>query len=95
MTQNITVRVEFSGGLELLFSNKRSHSLNIPTNVPKNNSTKVPLRDGTVDDKPADIDYLIHHLRDHLLKERVELFMENSTVCVLPSMCEDMINWRT
>ena len=31
--------------------------------------------------RPADATYL-HHLRDHLLKEREELFIENRTACV-------------
>ncbi|KAG2092782.1 hypothetical protein BD769DRAFT_1520910, partial [Suillus cothurnatus] len=30
--------------------------------------------------KAADLEYLIYHLRDHLLKERPELFMENGTI---------------
>ena len=36
--------------------------------------------------RPADMTYLLHHLRDHLLKEREELFMENGTVCVDSSL---------
>ncbi|KAG7442844.1 ubiquitin-related modifier 1 [Guyanagaster necrorhizus] len=65
----LAIRVEFGGGLELLFSNQRSHKLKIPANISKNSVGK-----------PADIDYLIHHLRDNLLKERKELFMEKDTV---------------
>lgn len=30
--------------------------------------------------KPTDITYLIHWMRDNLLKERAELFMEGGTV---------------
>ncbi|KAK0469099.1 ubiquitin-related modifier 1 [Desarmillaria tabescens] len=66
---SITIRVEFGGGLELLFSNQRSHKVKIPATISK---------DGP--GKPADVDYLIHHLRDNLLKEREELFMEKDTV---------------
>lgn len=73
----VALKIEFSGGLELLFSNQRSHKLIIPALVPKDNST---IAVDTTDLKPADVTYLIHHLRDHLLKERVELFMENGTV---------------
>lgn len=64
MTTITSVRVEFGGGLELLFSNQKSHKVKIPT----------------VDNKPSDVKYLIHWLRDNLLKEREELFLENDTV---------------
>ena len=69
MTTTISVRVEFGGGLELLFSNQRSYKVEIPTR--------------TTDNKPSDAKYLIHWLRDNLLKEREELFVENDTVWVL------------
>jgi len=65
MTTTKSVRVEFSGGLELLFSNQKSQKVEIPT---------------TADDKPTDVNYLIHWLRDNLLKERSELFVDNDTV---------------
>ncbi|KAJ7326354.1 ubiquitin-like modifier 1 [Mycena albidolilacea] len=72
---SISLKVEFSGGLELLFSNQRSHKLSVPALVP------TTYGDTTSDaQKPADITFLIHYLRDNLLKERVELFMENGTV---------------
>jgi len=61
MTTTTSVRVEFGGGLELLFSNQKSHKVKIPT-------------------KPSDVKCLIHWLRDNLLKEREELFLENDTV---------------
>lgn len=77
---SISLKIEFGGGLELLFSNQRSHKISIPSIVRKDDSTSLlPPENGT-DTKPADITYLIHHLRDHLLKERPELFMENKTV---------------
>ncbi|KAJ6481728.1 ubiquitin-related modifier 1 [Mycena sanguinolenta] len=75
MSDSISLKVEFSGGLELLFSNQRSHKLSVPALVPK--SYGEAASGGT---KPADITFLIHYLRDNLLKERAELFMENSTV---------------
>ncbi|KAJ7602947.1 ubiquitin-related modifier 1 [Mycena polygramma] len=71
---SIPLKVEFSGGLELLFSNQRSHKLSVPALVPS------IYGDVASDTKPADITFLIHHLRDNLLRERVELFMENGTV---------------
>lgn len=66
MTTTKSVRVEFCGGLELLFSNRKSHTVEIPMS--------------TVDGKPADVNYLIHWLRDNLLEEREELFLENDTL---------------
>ncbi|KAJ7057131.1 ubiquitin-like modifier 1 [Mycena amicta] len=70
---SISLKVEFGGGLELLFSNERSHKLSVPATVPKSSAD-------TGDTKPADISFLIRYLRDNLLKERDELFMENETV---------------
>jgi ubiquitin related modifier 1 len=60
------VRIEFGGGLELLFSNQKSHKVNIPVVA--------------ANDKPTDVNYLILWLRDNLLKEREELFLDNKTV---------------
>jgi len=75
----ISLKIEFGGGLELLFSKKRSYRLTLPAAVPANNSTNItnPITDPT---KPIDITYLIYYLKDHLLKDRVELFMEKGTV---------------
>ncbi|TFK53061.1 ubiquitin-related modifier 1 [Heliocybe sulcata] len=74
----ILLKVEFGGGLELLFSNEKKHALTLPARVPADNSTSpAPSEKET---KPLDIAYLIHWLRDHRLKERAELFMENDTV---------------
>ncbi|KAG6810640.1 Ubiquitin- modifier 1 [Tricholoma furcatifolium] len=60
----ISVKVEFSGGLELLFSNQRKHIIDLPL----------------ADAKDPKLQDLIFYLRDNLLKERVELFVENDTV---------------
>ncbi|KAF8803366.1 ubiquitin related modifier 1 [Phlegmacium glaucopus] len=75
----LSLKIEFGGGLELLFSNKRSHRITLPATVPANNSTNTtsPVTEAT---KPVDITYLIYYLKDHMLKERVELFMEKGTV---------------
>lgn len=93
MASMITINIVFSGGLELLFGNERNHSVSIPHIVPSDNSTHstpsstppsgndVPST-GAGGTKTADLEYLIYHLRDHLLKERPELFMENGTMCV-------------
>jgi len=67
---DLNLKVEFGGGLELLFSNKRKHVVTVPSTVPKGH------RKG----EPVDINFLIHWLKDHLLKERPELFIESGTV---------------
>ncbi len=74
----ISLKIEFGGGMELLFANKRSHDINIPAQVPIDNKTEPSPPDA--DTKPADITYLIHYLKDHLLKEREELFIEKGTM---------------
>ncbi|PCH36894.1 ubiquitin-like modifier 1 [Wolfiporia cocos MD-104 SS10] len=66
-----SVKVEFSGGLELLFSNQRKHDISLPERVPA---------DGHESGRPVDIAYLILWLRDNLLQERAELFVENDSV---------------
>ena len=76
----ISVKIEFGGGLEVLFSNKRSHRLKLPAAVPKNNSTDITILKTNEPTRPIDITYLIYYLKDHLLKDRVELFMEKGTV---------------
>src|SRR6267154_5196045 len=88
MAGTITIKLEFSGGLELLFGNERNHEVSIPHFVPSDNSThSTPSSDNeapsTGETKAADLEYLIYHLRDHALKERPELFMENGTMCVV------------
>ncbi|KAF8950039.1 ubiquitin-related modifier 1 [Flammula alnicola] len=75
----ISLKIEFGGGLELLFSNQRSYRIDVPSLVPTDNSTNASSLAGK-ETKPVDVNYLIHHMRDHMLKERVELFMENDTV---------------
>lgn len=60
-----------SGGMELLFDDKRSHRVSVPSVTPSG--------------APSNVSYLIHWVRDNLLKERVELFMEGETVLVLLS----------
>ncbi|KAH9996311.1 ubiquitin-related modifier 1 [Russula vinacea] len=64
------LKIEFGGGLELLFLNQRTHLIVIPSTVPQ----------GDKKGQPVDIDFLVHWLKDNLLKERPELFIENGTV---------------
>ncbi|KAM0435277.1 hypothetical protein ACHAPT_003371 [Fusarium lateritium] len=59
---SLTITVEFSGGLEMLFSDKRHHSLVIPA--------------VTQDGKPANIAYLIDHLCQNVMQDsRKDLFV--------------------
>ncbi|KAM0456236.1 hypothetical protein ACHAPV_007178 [Trichoderma viride] len=61
-TAQIPLVVEFSGGLEMLFSDERRHALTLPAKD----------KDGN----PSTIAYLIHHLCEHLMKDtRRELFV--------------------
>jgi len=82
----ISLKIQFSGGLESLFSFQPTHplilNLTLPPFVPLDNSTNAltPGFQPPAETKPVDVTYLIHHLRDHHLKERVELFMDNGTV---------------
>jgi ubiquitin related modifier 1 len=70
MADMMKLRIEFGGGLELLFSNTRKHRIAIPSTV---------LRGDKIG-QPVDIEFLIHWLKDNLLKERPELFIENGTL---------------
>ncbi|KAI0356944.1 ubiquitin-like modifier 1 [Trametes cingulata] len=74
----IFLKIEFGGGLELLFSNQRSHRVTIPALVPA--SSGETSNEEEAPKKPADLSYLISWLKDNLLKERAELFVENGTV---------------
>lgn len=69
---DLKLKVEFSGGLELLFSNTRSHLVNIPSTIPE----------GDRGGQPVDINFLIHWLKSNLLRERAELFIEDGTLWV-------------
>lgn len=102
MAGTMTIKLVFSGGLELLFGNERNQSVLIPPFVPSDNSThsspssssSTPSSHSdtpsTGETKAADLEYLIYHLRDHVLKERPELFMENGTMCVVSVSTESL-----
>ena len=85
----ISLKIEFGGGLELLFSNQRSHRIDLPAIVPAASSAALSTDDPQLEPpkKPADVTYLLFWLRDNLLKEREELFIENGTVLVHPPSC--------
>ncbi|KAG9002418.1 Ubiquitin- modifier 1 [Tulasnella sp. JGI-2019a] len=73
----LDIKLEFGGGMELLFDNKRSHRVSVPAFVPSSPSSDAQP---TTSGRKADVAYLIFWMRDNLLKERVELFIENETV---------------
>jgi ubiquitin related modifier 1 len=52
--------------MELLFSNQRSHTVQLPSTTPSG--------------EPANLRYLIQYMRDHMLQEREELFIEGDSV---------------
>ncbi|KAG6011783.1 hypothetical protein E4U54_007902 [Claviceps lovelessii] len=60
--ESLTISVEFSGGLEMLFSDQRHHSLSLPSR--------------NKDGQPVNIAHLIDHLCQHAMKDtRQELFV--------------------
>ncbi|KAI9923560.1 Ubiquitin-related modifier 1 [Aspergillus wentii] len=63
----ISITVEFTGGLEMLFSNERKHNITLPSQ----------LSDGS---RP-NITYLLQHLVEHVMKDqRKELFILEDNV---------------
>ena len=77
----ISLKIEFTGGLELLFSNQRSHQVTLPALIPASPpSSSTSAGPSQPETKPIDVNYLLCYLRDNLLKERVELFMEDTTM---------------
>ncbi|KZV74964.1 hypothetical protein PENSPDRAFT_647491 [Peniophora sp. CONT] len=78
MSSTLNLKIEFGGGLELLFSNQRSHKIALPASIPASS----PAAKADAPDAPANIAYLIQWMKENLLKERPELFEENGTVCV-------------
>jgi ubiquitin related modifier 1 len=60
---NVHITVEFGGGAELLFDNKKTHSVTLPEK-----------------DKEWLIKDLLTWIRDNLLKERPELFLQDDSV---------------
>ncbi|TFY56746.1 hypothetical protein EVG20_g8807 [Dentipellis fragilis] len=85
----ISLKIEFGGGLELLFNNQRSHRVSIPAHTSGSGSgTTAPNTgaDKDAEQKPADLSFLIRWLRDNLLTERAELFVDEGTGSVRPGI---------
>ncbi|KAF9530634.1 ubiquitin-like modifier 1 [Crepidotus variabilis] len=78
----LSLKVEFGGGIELLFSKKHTITVELPALVPTDDSTddQSLMEDTAKEKKPANLAYLVLYLRDRLLTERAELFVENGTV---------------
>ena len=60
---SLPITIEFSGGAELLFDNKKSHTISLPENT-----------------SPWTIKSLLPWMKDNLLRERPELFIQGDTV---------------
>jgi ubiquitin related modifier 1 len=69
-SSSLSLKVHFSGGLELLFSNQRDHDVTLPSIILEGNGKEGPV----------DIKYLIRWLKENQLKDRPELFTEGDTV---------------
>ncbi|KAG2177529.1 hypothetical protein INT44_008041 [Umbelopsis vinacea] len=63
---SINVKVEFSGGMELLFDNVRHHTIEQPAK--------------SSDNQPTTLKDLIFYIRDNMMTEKKELFVDKDTV---------------
>ncbi|KAF2161010.1 hypothetical protein M409DRAFT_28617 [Zasmidium cellare ATCC 36951] len=67
MGSNVDLTVEFTGGLEMLFSDQRKHKISIPAEESKG--------------QPATVAFLIQWLCDNLMKDpRKEMFVLDDSV---------------
>lgn len=63
----ISVTVEFTGGLDMLFSKKRKHSISLPA--------------ADENDRPSNIAYLVRYLCENLMTDcRKEFFVTNDNM---------------
>ncbi|KAI8074015.1 ubiquitin-related modifier 1 [Gongronella butleri] len=62
---DLTINVEFSGGMELLFNNERKHKISMPAQI---------------DGRPTKLQDLLLHIRDDIMTEKKDLFVDNDTV---------------
>jgi len=70
-TETIEIKLAFGGGVEVLFSNKRTQTISVPARAPAS---------GSRPERPSDLRYLIGWMTDNLLKERKELFRDGDSV---------------
>ena len=73
MSNSLPVTIEFSGGAELLFGNKKKMTVDLASIDSKTIS-------GDSNDSKWTICKLIEYLKGHHLKERPELFVQGKTV---------------
>ncbi|KAI9741873.1 MAG: Ubiquitin- modifier 1 [Cirrosporium novae-zelandiae] len=67
VSNTIDIVVEFTGGLEMLFSNERKHKIALPA--------------ADKDGKPSNIAFLVRYLCENLMTDaRKELFVMDNTV---------------
>ncbi|KAG0171467.1 hypothetical protein DFQ30_000912 [Apophysomyces sp. BC1015] len=64
----VEIRVEFSGGMELLFNNVREHTITLPASSQVKPSNPAILQD------------LIFYIRDNMMTEKKDLFVDKDTV---------------
>ncbi|KAG8809424.1 hypothetical protein FRC17_003451 [Serendipita sp. 399] len=72
--ETINLKIQFGGGAELLFGNIRSHNVSVPSVASATPSGSKQS------ERPADITFLIQWMKDNMLKEREELFVDGETV---------------
>ncbi|PGG97871.1 hypothetical protein GX51_07113 [Blastomyces parvus] len=71
-SSSLSITVEFSGGLESLFSNERKHALSIPATYPSPSNGEP---------EPTSIASLVHYLLENIMKDqRRELFVLDGAV---------------
>ncbi|KAK8220067.1 Ubiquitin-related modifier 1 [Zalaria obscura] len=67
MADNIDIKVEFTGGLEMLFSDKRNHKISLPA--------------VDSDGQPANVAFLIKYLCENVMKsQKKDLFVLDGSV---------------
>ncbi|KAI9844116.1 MAG: Ubiquitin- modifier 1 [Sclerophora amabilis] len=77
---SISITVEFTGGLEMLFSDQRKHHLSIPA-VDRESSSGNDDTPPPPPPPPANIAFLVRYLCRHVMRDRrQELFVLDGTV---------------
>ncbi|RMX77506.1 hypothetical protein D0869_09838 [Hortaea werneckii] len=67
-TDTIDLKVEFTGGLEMLFSDQRKHHISLPSKDPASG-------------QPSNVAFLIHWLCENLMRDpRRDMFVLEGTV---------------
>ncbi|KAJ9105972.1 hypothetical protein QFC19_003307 [Naganishia cerealis] len=71
--EQISIKLEFGGGLHLLFNSQPKHQVSLPKRISEDESEAG-------DDKPVTVKYLIKWMKENLLSERVEMFGDGDGV---------------